>query len=861
MASKKQKKKDTTNKPIMSVDTHTIYSTYSLAEQFAFLERLFENEEKKERMGRWLENVKVEEDIGEPYIENPLLGYPYIKGDGLYINREVSYQTLYKWCVLHYKDLTFAKLPKPIDEIIDDEANRWKRNPSEDPYTHNAVRVSLVSNSEYVILYKKIMNKLVSNILKAKTAKTAKTDMILTVEECYQVKYSLPSDHAHILSSPPLYYDYLFIVYFVNSKTIQYDPEFKNELTIYLDSAVYTTSTFDGKASDIENPYTFLFLKNYITRMSESPLSVISIVMKLSAEIKNMMLSKTSIDIDRVKFNMNVLEYCKRVLYKSPYPIIQGYLKEYEKNKGIEVRTSPTATEATTIPSIRYRTSPTATEATAMPNARIRTRNTETIRRSYLAYSSVAVVRKDDMYLFEQSIKKLLLSELEKDGYSEYIYEMIVAYIKNKDSDAFETSLSIYNSILKLYMDNKNHRRVVYKYIRDPYKGIGIEPPQMPKRPQMTNELQRYKIRKERNDKERNDGLEELQKYYINDKKTIEEYDIELMEYNKRLKEYELKKEIYDRIYDGTYSPKKPLLTLNVYKRFLKDEREELELPYDSIRKTKSEDVRISAIPAIPSFAYYSDKVFSDKIHHIPNDYYKNDIDPYTQEEFRKMNPKKQKYVSDIVYNIGERDIHYRFDTVSVYNYILKCIDNCNKPINFFNRTELTDANLKEICDKIKYFTKMPTYSSTEIKALLKDCVKYDNRLVFDYDIEGYPKQKGKDLVGVRNVYLNIKLGNLLFRVSDSGANGANVDSEANVVLSLPHFNRYKFPMENSVPKDIFKILQTKLSEGALIGSKYFPYRKNNTILMLPKFEFDLNDDAPKTLERLKAYKQEILQI
>jgi hypothetical protein len=431
---------------------------------------------------------------------------------------------------------------------------------------------------------------------------------------------------------------------------------------------------------------------------------------------------------------------------------------------------------------------------------------------------------------------------MKKDGGFEYIYEMIVAYIKNKDSDAFETSLSIYNSILKLYMDNKNHRRVVYKYIRDSYKGIGIgiEPPQMPIKPYMTSDLQRYKIRKERN------GLQGLQEYYKNDKKPIEEYDTELMEYNKRLKEYELKKDIYDRIYDGTYSPKKPLLTLNVYKGLLKDE-----LPHDSIRKTKSEVVRI---PDRPSFAYYSDKV-SDKKHHSPNGYYKNDIDPYTQEEFRKMNPKKQNYVSDIVYNIGKRDIHYRFDTVSVYNYILKCIDNCNKPINFFNRTELTDANLKEICNKIKYFTKMPTYSSTEIKALLKDCIKYDNRLVFDYDIERHPEQKGKDLVGVRKIYLNIKLGNILFRVSDSDANGANV------VLSLPHFNRYKFPMENSVPKEIFKILQTKLSEGALIGSKYFPYRKNNTILMLPKFEFDLNDDAPKTLEKLNAYKQEILQI
>jgi hypothetical protein len=861
MASKKQKKKDTSNKPIMSVDTHIGYLTYSLAEQYVFLESLFKNEEKKERMGRWLENVKVEEDIGEPYIENPLLGYPYIKGDDLYINRDVSYQALYKWCILHYKDLTFAKLPKPIDEIIDDEANRWKRNPTEDPYTHKEVRVSLLPNSEYVILYKKIMNKLVGNILKAETGKT---DRILTVEECFRVKYSLPYEHALLLSTPPLYYDYLFVVYFVNSKTIQYDPEFKNELSIYLDSAVYTT----GKVYDIETSYT-LFLKNYITRMSESPLSIISIVMKLSAEIKNMMLLKsisiTSVDIDRVKFNMNVLEYCKRVLYKSPYQIIEGYLKEYERNKAneainaINVRTSPTVVEGTTISNARVRTSPTVVE-----DVRITTRNTEMRRRSFLAYSSVAVVRKDDIYLLEQSIKKLLLSELEtmkkdddlKNDF-EYIYEAIVAYIKNKDSDAFETSLSIYNSILKLYLDNKNHRRGVYKYIRDTYKGIGIgidEPPQMPIKPHMTNDLQRYKIRKERNGKERN-GKERngLQEYYKNDKKTIEEYEIELMEYNKRLKKYQLKKEIYDRIYDGTYSPKKPLLSLNVYNGLLKDEREEL--PHGSIRKTKSEEVRISDRLVRPSFAYYSDKVFSDKKHHSPNGYYKNDIDPYTQEAFRNMNPKKQKYVSDIVYNIGKRDIHYRFDTVSVYNYILKCIDNCNKPINFFNRTELTDANLKEICNKIKYFTKMPTYSSTEIKALLKDCIKYDNRLVFDYDIEGHPEQKGKDIVGVRKVCLNIKLGNILFRVSESGANGANV------VLSLPHFNRYKFPAENSVPKDIFKILQTKLSEGALIGSKYFPYRKNNTILMLPKFEFDLNDDAPKTLERLKAYKQEILQI
>jgi hypothetical protein len=113
---------------------------------------------------------------------------------------------------------------------------------------------------------------------------------------------------------------------------------------------------------------------------------------------------------------------------------------------------------------------------------------------------------------------------------------------------------------------------------------------------------------------------------------------------------------------------------------------------------------------------------------------YVNDSDPYTQEQFADMHPNKRKYLSDIVYVTEDnKELHYRFDTVSIYNYILKCIHNCVKPINFYHQTELTNDNLNEICKNIKYFTKKPTYNSyLDIRAILDNC-KYNNKLVLNY--------------------------------------------------------------------------------------------------------------------------------
>ena len=122
-------------------------------------------------------------------------------------------------------------------------ANEWKKNPKVDPYTKEEISISLSPDSKYVQLYIKMIDELVSNILKDKTKK------VLSVEECFKIRSSLPDEHARVFLSTngkrdkkDIYYDYLFIVYFVNSKHRQYDPDLKRELNIYLDLAVYNTS-------------------------------------------------------------------------------------------------------------------------------------------------------------------------------------------------------------------------------------------------------------------------------------------------------------------------------------------------------------------------------------------------------------------------------------------------------------------------------------------------------------------------------------------------------------------------------------------------------------------------------------------
>jgi hypothetical protein len=405
-------------------------------------------------------------------------------------------------------------------------------------------------------------------------------------------------------------------------------------------------------------------------------------------------------------------------------------------------------------------------------------------------------VLKDCKAIFDRIPIKIILPVLMKNKNivpkkHKEIYNRIVEYFHEPDTNIFETLLSIYDSILKLYNDSKKND--VYKKIRDHKINKSSDLPPIPMRPQLSKELMIYRA-----------NIDYLNNP-LNEDKNKEEVSL-------------------------TFNRRYPLNVRKEYDEKL-IEHDNLVIYYEKQLKKNEKQLKSTSPMKSDSDIEYT-----------------NVIDPYSQKAFSDMSPKKLEYLSNIVYNNGEDVFYYRFDTVNIYNYILSCIDLCEKPINFFNRVELTDENLDEICNKIKHFTKTPTYnSSKEIRAMLNDdCIKYDNRLEFDWDITEVKNQEGLDIEGIVNVYLNVKLGDIIFRLWK--------------VLSLPYFNESvldRFPKNSHIyPDDILDILEDKLKDGKLIGSRFFPYRQKNILMNLPQFKFEFNDnDTKKTLERLKRYK------
>jgi len=763
-------------KPIMTSEKYKRFITMTEPEQLETLDGL--SQRNKERIGEWLDTVEIKEDFdGEPYVVSPFVGLP------LYTRKDISYATLYKWCVSKFEKAKLTKLPVPVDMSIY-YCNRWKKNPTINPYTNEEVSISLDPKGKYVGVYKRVLDGLIIDIMKKKTRK------VLTIEECRLIKDALPNDHARVFTDRSndsiyqIYYDYLFIVYFVKSKTILFDPAFKDDLNIYLDVAVYDTSQFVYNEGEtyIDFHYTTEFLyihkffKNYLLNMGESDhLSIHILQTKLCIEIDDLIqfmqeprrinAKITTAIIDRINYNIKVLSYCKSLFVKIPFQYAENYLGN-SQNKN----------------------------------------NYVFVKRFLLSV----------LKAHEQSIE-----EKYKDIYGELIYYMDEE--EAASSDIFDTLIRFYNTLIKLYRDNK--KATIHKnYIKDPYNtNKGVEP-QIPRRAQLPIDLQRYKMTTSAPNAPKNPDTERL----------LKEYDDK---WEAQLKEYERKKDIYDRIYEGKVSsPKKPLIKGK---------------PHKSASPPKVSFVKYGKIGEAHTASSLKKYRSSRGRNGAGGDYYVNDSDPYTQEPFADMHPNKRKNATDIIYKSGRKEYHYRFDTVNMYNYILKCIEICEKPINFFNRVELTNANINEVCNKIKHFTKKPTYNSVDdIRPLLDDdCSKYNNRLVLIWDEIKEDKDKEREIIGMLEVYLYMDFGGIYLKISPQK------------VLTLPIFNSSVAKTNPNHPSTLLKVIEEKISAGELISSRFFPYRKTKPILNLPEFSFDLNDTAEKTLDGLKRYRQKLEQM
>jgi predicted transcriptional regulator len=75
---------------------------------------------------------------------------------------------------------------------------KWRKFPLKNPYNDNEIILSVNPKSEYVVLYKKVINELISQIIIDNTTTDKSHKYQLTIKDCKFIKNALPDKHAII---------------------------------------------------------------------------------------------------------------------------------------------------------------------------------------------------------------------------------------------------------------------------------------------------------------------------------------------------------------------------------------------------------------------------------------------------------------------------------------------------------------------------------------------------------------------------------------------------------------------------------------------------------------------------------------
>lgn len=762
----------------------------------------------------------------------------------------------------------------PITTILEN----WKKNPGINPYTKTQMPILVNPNSEYAKLYKKCIKELVTDVLAKKQGSSSPNKDRLSINDCRYIKECMPTEHAVAeikggwrarQTLGIIYYDHLFIKYFIslrnkstNAKVYNYDVnytvKYTKDIDVYLYLIVYEIFEKNFKEDPDPTPVKYNIYDTAVKILQQSPYTTLK-------------------DSNKYKLGCIVETLCKdikNVLYMHESKITDENINKANYNKEV----------------LKYIISLT----------RLRSNNNQ-IRNELIEYYTQTYF--NDLGFFVPAVYNSSINSKSSDHNIHNIYAQIINHIKDpqyRDSneDILETLLAVYDSILKLYSDN-NMKNNVYKKVYDEYKTIPIFEPPIPRREKPIMDLQKYRaVRVFAKHPEKDEFLAG----------DDEKWRIQLKNYDKERKELKQgrKQDIFDRIYEGKVSPKhkkwrgenlpthkKAYHSVSSPKKLSQNRYQE----YSAIRKP------LNAVPPRVSFLKYSHvlKAFAltpsknesgsgSGSSRKPEDYYSNEADPYTLEDFKDMRSYKRKHTSDIVHIVNGKEFHYRYDTVSLYNAIIDNIRDCTQPVNIaVPGTELTPENLDEVCRKIKKFTKQPTYaSSNEINAVLANC-KYDNCLELTY-LSNPNKGRIRDMnmnimdfkiVGNYHIYLNLKLGGILFKVINKIAVDTpgdiyddfpdQTDTRNSIIMTLPILHDVaadicRFDPDYTDGDIMITYLKDRLAKGELLGDKYFPNRKNNEVgrrwnkvVDIPDFHkefgFDMDENYEITKQKMKDYK------
>lgn len=378
---------------------------------------------------------------------------------------------------------------------------------------------------------------------------------------------------------------------------------------------------------------------------------------------------------------------------------------------------------------------------------------------------------------------------------------------KNSDDEILYFMISMLNDVTKYY--KKSILKYEYIYPDD------IELPEVPLPPKKIPQyLEKYKSKVSKDNS-------------ISDSKLDEKLD----EYNKKLKfeelSYNMKLDLYRKKY----------LTVNKKLKSINSEG------------TKNKTERSSRNRSLRSF---SSELLIDKYKKKYPSCDLDDVDILTYKPFNEMTEKELKYLSVIESEVNGKKICHCYDTVALYNYILKCNKDSVRPLNLrLGRTVfLTEKNLEEVYKNIKFFTYLPTLEINKRTDLIFDYEFYKNankNEIYDTDLLIFKK---KILIKLGGLNLRLReydhifyrLGYKYLHFDDDGKFDVLnnkypfiTEFEDNNVGNMLHINDFRYPDNIDLPsnpivnektKKLLEILKNGIEFGKFLNSNIFPYKK-----------------------------------
>jgi hypothetical protein len=223
------------------------------------------------------------------------------------------------------KGVKYAVTARPLKiKDIKEIAKKWKNEPLKDPYNNKDVPLSIHPKSEYVLLYKKIIDGLIKDLVKdlVKDFESIHPhlDYVLTIDDCINIRNALPDMHSIITISETekIKYDHLFIKYFVNkTRKYKYDVNYckDSEINLYLN--VYnaikrknpTVKSFREKLKEYKNKALsrLPFKKTAVNQSSKSQSFAKDNYVLIEDLLQNNIdLDKTDISISKILLRLSI---------------------------------------------------------------------------------------------------------------------------------------------------------------------------------------------------------------------------------------------------------------------------------------------------------------------------------------------------------------------------------------------------------------------------------------------------------------------------------------------------------------------------------------------------------------------------